>query len=74
MRTNSSGSTITAASVQLNDYYSLTYSEHRNVSCHETGHAIGLGHNTSTSSCMHESDVSSRYPNQDDYALIDANY
>jgi hypothetical protein len=58
--------------VQLNDYYSST-ADNRGTTCHELGHALGVGHNTSTSSCMYSTSISGTdpmYPNSSDYNLL----
>ncbi|WP_165942560.1 matrixin family metalloprotease [Micromonospora sp. KC721] len=62
----------THVSVYLNDHYHNNESVRWETSCHELGHVLGLGHNTSKSSCLYAygaSDVS-KYPNSDDRALI----
>jgi len=38
--------------VQLNDSYRMSAGEHRAVACHELGHALGLDHDSRTSSCL----------------------
>ena len=38
--------------IQLNDSYGLSASEHRAVTCHELGHALGLDHDNRASSCL----------------------
>ncbi|QES48748.1 hypothetical protein DEJ50_13895 [Streptomyces venezuelae] len=54
-------------SIKYNNSYA---SNHRAVACHESGHAFGVGHNTSTNSCMYGVGPNSNVPNADDYALI----
>ncbi len=44
-------------------------SVHRAIACHELGHAVGLGHNTSTSSCMYWAPTSP-YPGVGDFRLL----
>lgn len=56
--------------VKLNDSYPGTASERRNTTCHELGHALGLNHNTSTTSCLYSSRTSVLTPNADDYSLL----
>ncbi|MBV7700149.1 matrixin family metalloprotease [Streptomyces sp. TRM70350] len=59
-----------SVSMQLNDYYGGTAAQRRNTACHEAGHVLGLGHGTSTSSCMYSSRTSTTVPNADDFALL----
>jgi len=59
-----------SVSMQLNDYYGGSPAEPRNTACHEAGHVLGLGHNTSTSSCLYGSRTSTTVPNSDDFALL----
>ncbi|MCW3816437.1 matrixin family metalloprotease [Micromonospora sp. DR5-3] len=62
------------ATVQLNTYCSGTEYERWNTACHELGHVLGLGHNTSTSSCVYAYRSSQRYPNTDDFNLLERYY
>lgn len=56
------------ATVYFNDYYP---NGHRRTTCHELGHAIGVGHNASRSSCMWTGPGDdAQYPNSDDYGLL----
>jgi hypothetical protein len=56
--------------VVMNDYYTdLTAARHRKSVCHELGHVIGVGHNTSTASCMKSGDFDGQQPNNDDFAM-----
>jgi hypothetical protein len=71
---NSSTDTIDSAYVQLNDHYSGTAAEHRDTACQELGHTLGLGHNTSTSSCMYEFRTSQQVPNSDDFDMLHGIY
>lgn len=59
---------------QLNDYYGGTAAQHRNTACHETGHTLGLGHNTSTTSCMYYARTSEQYPNSNDFSMLHSIY
>ncbi|WP_328304558.1 matrixin family metalloprotease (plasmid) [Streptomyces sp. NBC_00435] len=54
-------------SIKYNNSYP---SNHRAVVCHESGHAFGLGHNTSTNSCLYASNPQANLPNADDCAEI----
>lgn len=60
--------------VKLNDSYPLSANEHRTIACHETGHALALDHNTSTSSCLYSGRYISLVPNSSDYALLPRMY
>ena len=55
---------------ELNDYYGGTAAEHRNTACHELGHTLGLGHATSTSSCMYYVRTSQQLPSSADFHLL----
>ncbi|MGP3979687.1 matrixin family metalloprotease [Streptomyces sp. KR80] len=59
-----------SVSMKLNDHYGGSAAEHRNTACHEAGHVLGLGHSTSTTSCMYGSRTSQQYPNSHDFALL----
>jgi Matrixin len=62
---------VDGMSIQFNDYYQETASEHRTVTCHELGHALGLDHNSSTNSCMFAGGApSATTPAADDYTLL----
>jgi hypothetical protein len=58
--------------VKLNDHYVTNETMGWAVACHELGHAIGLGHNTSKSSCMYKQVQipPKKYPLADDYNFI----
>ena len=71
---NAAGTYATSASVQLNSSYSGTEAQRWNTVCHETGHVLGLGHNTSTGSCLYSSRTSQRYPTMQDEILIERYY
>ncbi|GGJ83915.1 hypothetical protein GCM10010123_12000 [Pilimelia anulata] len=45
--------------VRLNDRYANGAADRRSTACHELGHALGVGHNTSTASCMYAVDTAS---------------
>jgi hypothetical protein len=59
---------------QLNDFYGGTAAEHRNTTCHELGHDLGLAHNVSTSSCLYFVRTSQQTPNADDFNMLAAIY
>jgi hypothetical protein len=76
---------MTGASVQLNDYngtctvngttynYSKNANGYRQDACHEMGHALGMGHNSSTNSCIYATIINSGGaldPDSDDFTLI----
>ncbi|GAA3760559.1 hypothetical protein GCM10022225_52610 [Plantactinospora mayteni] len=71
---NAAGTYYTRAEIQLNDYYGGTEAQRWNTACHEIGHVLGLGHNTSTGSCIYYQQSSQRYPNGDDHTLIERYY
>jgi hypothetical protein len=58
--------------IRLNHNYSSS-DDNRGTVCQNIGHALGVGHNSSTSSCMYPYAISGpdpRYPNSADYGLI----
>lgn len=58
--------------VYLNDKFSSS-DDNRGTACHELGHALGLGHNSSTGSCLYTSAVAGpdpRYPDSGDYNTL----
>jgi hypothetical protein len=76
---------MTGASVQLNDYNGtctvngITYNYNKNANgyrqdaCHEMGHALGMGHNSSTNSCIYGTIINSAgalVPDSNDFTLI----
>lgn len=57
--------------MSLDDGYNhLTANRHRKTSCHELGHAIGIGHATSSASCMISGNYETLYPDADDWAPL----
>ena len=58
--------------VRLNDHYAGNAQENRSNSCHELGHALGLGHNGSTTSCMYTAAIPNppQFPDGNDFALL----
>ncbi len=64
----------TNVTVKLNDTYGGTAANHRNVACHELGHALGLAHNTSTGSCLYYMQGTTLYPNSDDFNILPRMY
>jgi hypothetical protein len=60
----------------MNNLHSHGYSENQIATCHEEGHALGLGHNWYTSSCMYRyvTSPTSRYPSSADYQMLDSIY
>lgn len=73
---NSAETYYASAKVELNDYYGGTETEKWSTSCHELGHVLGLGHNTSTSSCLYYARVAgrSKSPLANDIALLERYY
>lgn len=72
---------IVRGTAKMNDSYSWywTPEEKNHVTCQEIGHVLGLGHTsedgTSQSTCMdYSSDPNSQWPNQHDYAQLEAIY
>ncbi len=59
--------------VQLNDSYRMSAGEHRAVACHELGHALGLDHDSRTSSCV-QSQPHATAPDSLDRARLEAMY
>ncbi len=59
-----------AVTMKLNDYYAGSASLRRDTACHEAGHVLGLGHNTSTGSCLYFQQGSGQNPNSDDLNLL----
>ncbi|MEO6503802.1 MAG: matrixin family metalloprotease [Jatrophihabitantaceae bacterium] len=72
-------------SIELNDYnglctvngvqydYNKTSYGYRNAACHEMGHALGMGHNSLTGSCLYAQNSNAstnQQPNSDDFTLI----
>ncbi|GAA2329762.1 hypothetical protein [Dactylosporangium salmoneum] len=59
--------------ITLNNYYA-NYSAalRKKFTCHETGHALGMGHNTavSTQSCMIQGEYEFPSPNSSDFTLL----
>jgi hypothetical protein len=60
----------TNVTVKFNDYYGGTAAQHRNTTCHEMGHALGLAHNYSTASCLYYARTSQQYPSSDDFGIL----
>ncbi|MEV4416797.1 hypothetical protein [Catellatospora sp. NPDC049609] len=56
--------------IKVNDYYHSTYSQRRQTACHEVGHAIGVGHNVSTASCIYAVGGTAQNPSGDDINLL----
>ena len=69
---NNSTNHISSVYIDYNDRYALSASEHRQVACQEQGHAMGMGHNSSLSSCMYAYSGSgaSTTPNGDDFGEL----
>jgi hypothetical protein len=56
--------------VRFNNFHVTTAARKRKTVCHELGHVLGLGHNTSTTSCLVSGAHDTAQPNADDYALV----
>lgn len=81
---------IVSASIEMNDYngkctvngvtydYNKDSNGYRKAICHEQGHALGMGHNSSsTTSCMYATNINSStllQPNSDDTTLLSQLY
>ncbi|WP_155374426.1 zinc metalloprotease [Catellatospora vulcania] len=58
--------------IKFNNYYFTAGQSRRNAACHETGHALGVGHNDRKWSCMYPTQAgSSQIPNIYDIALLE---
>jgi hypothetical protein len=75
------GTTITSATIQLNDHCAAGYicgdvKWHRETTCHEEGHALGLDHNLFESSCIYVFHTANRSttPAGGDYQMLDSIY
>ena len=58
--------------VYLNRTYEaqISAARRRKSTCHELGHALGLGHNSNANSCLISGNYTSARPNGDDFALV----
>ncbi|HST46387.1 matrixin family metalloprotease [Jatrophihabitans sp.] len=80
---------IAGASIELNDYngtcatsagtvnYAKNSSGYRQATCHEQGHALGMGHNSATDSCLYAATMmasSYEQPDTDDFTLLSQLY
>jgi hypothetical protein len=74
--TSVAGSVIKASSITLDTTFGRKNSAPRrqNVVCHEMGHALGLKHRDTTSSCMNPYVTSERYPDATDLKTLTSNY
>lgn len=80
---------ITSAKIELNDYngkctangstydYNKNSYGYRQATCHEQGHALGMGHNSATDSCLYATTMmasSYQQPDSDDVTLLSQLY
>ncbi|WP_344171448.1 hypothetical protein [Pilimelia columellifera] len=58
--------------VRLNDRYATGAADRRSSTCHELGHALGVGHNLSQASCMFAKDTNANptRPHPSDFNLL----
>jgi len=70
------GADIKTSNVTLDTTFGRTESaaRRRNLVCHELGHALGLAHRTSTSSCLTSYVTSTRYPDATDIKHLNTMY
>jgi|KBSSwiStaDraftv2_1062776.scaffolds.fasta_scaffold375263_3 hypothetical protein len=70
--TANSSHVITQVYINMNNRFSGSYAHNRVATCHEEGHALGLGHNWFTDSCLYPVVQSPypQYPNSNDYAML----
>ncbi|HKD96769.1 MAG TPA: matrixin family metalloprotease [Micromonosporaceae bacterium] len=60
-----------AIAVNFNDSYGTDVcGTHRSTACHELGHALGLSHNTSKTSCLYPNGPAADTPNSDDFWVL----
>lgn len=65
--------------IKLNDSTTPRgYTQHRSVACHEMGHALGLDHNTGTTSCiktyLYQAPAWPQHPTSNDFSVLKALY
>lgn len=74
--TTTGGGVIKTSNVTLDTTFGRKNSAARrqNVVCHEMGHALGLKHQATTSSCMNSYVTSERYPNATDIKNLKTMY
>jgi hypothetical protein len=71
---NFTGDHINSASIDLNTFYNPTATARLTSSCQEEGHAQGLTHFNTGSSCMNDTTLSYTTPIQHDYDELNAVY
>jgi hypothetical protein len=59
--------------IQLNDTYRMSAAEHRAVTCHELGHALGLDDDPQAGSCL-QSIPHALHPDATDLDSLDGRY
>lgn len=62
------------AEIDLSSTRRMSPAKRLSVTCHEMGHALGLGHRLATSSCMYNANAFPLRPDRHDYDALRAQY